>query len=136
MKITVPRIGFMKASKPRRKKVSSLVWLLLFLFVIGILSGMFYLYISKRIDQIKWFFPALFCFIFFLSFSAASFLLNVYRFLIYGIIIAVLIPVGEILFSKGYLSHHGYPVIFGITTTIIIFTGIGKLVTFIKKYPK
>jgi len=136
IKITAPRIGLVKVGKPRRKKLGRLILIMNLILLVGLLLGLPYLYQRVNIYDIEWFFPGVFSLLFLFIFSAAAFFLDVNRFLFYGILIAVFIPVGEILFRKGYLTHHGYPVIFGITTTIMIINGITKLVAFLKKYSK
>ena len=136
IKITTPRIGFMKVGKPRRKRLGRLTLIMNLLLLLGMLLGLPYLYERVDLYQVGWFFPGIFCLLFLFIFSAASFFLDVFRFLIYGVLIAFLIPIGEILFLKGVLTHHGYPVIFGITTSVMITTGTVKLVIFLKKYPK
>ncbi|MBN2030624.1 hypothetical protein JW824_10305 [bacterium] len=136
MKITATRIGFMKVGKTRRKRLRGLILIANFILLVGLLLGLPYLYERVDLYQVEWFFPGFFCLLFLFIFSAASFFLDVFRFFMYGILIAFLIPIGEILFLKGYLTHHGYPVIFGITTSIMVITGMVKLVVFLKKYPK
>jgi hypothetical protein len=45
----------------------------------------------------------------------------------YGVLTALAIPVGEWLWQQGLASHHGYPVVFGTISGIILLIGLGKL---------
>lgn len=132
--ITVPRIGLAKYSPARKTKIRKLHFYLSLMLLAGIFAGLFAFEIGA-VSGAKWFFPALFSFLILFIFSVAGFYLDFPRLFFYGIFISVLVPVGEVLFWNGKVSHHGYPLVFGIASIIIFSYGIFHLVSFLKNYP-
>lgn len=57
-------------------------------------------------------------------FSIPALLLKFRRLYIYGILIAGSPLVGELMYEQFETVHHGYPIVFGITATILILTGL------------
>lgn len=133
-KITVPRIGLAKYSPARKTKIRKLHFYLSMMFLAGIFSGLFAFKIGAA-SMAKWFAPGIFSFLILFVFSVAGFYLDFPRLFFYGIFISVLIPVGEVLFWNGKVSHHGYPMVFGIASIIVFSNGIYHLVKFVKNYP-
>ena len=133
--ITVPRIGLMKAGLKRKTKTSKLLLFFSILLMFGIIAGLlFWLFWQKK--PVKWIAPGVLIALMLSGFTAAGYFLNNTRLFIYGIMIAILIPIGEILFWKGVVSHHGYPLTFGIACSAMIITGIMLLIRFVRKYPR
>ena len=65
------------------------------------------------------------------GFSLASFLLEIPRVFFYGLLLAVAPIVGEALFVRGYASHHGFPIVFGVSSCVILVSGIVRFVRFL-----
>ena len=63
-------------------------------------------------------------------FSAGGYFLDYTPLYVYGILIAVAIPIGEWLYTNAGFSHHGFPVIFGSLAGIICIRGVVKFITF------
>jgi hypothetical protein len=57
-------------------------------------------------------------------FSIAGYLYDLPQLFVYGLLMALGIPVGEWLWQTGYASHHGYPVVFGTITGLIFLRGM------------
>jgi hypothetical protein len=133
--ITIPRTGLMKIGSKRKSKMKKLSLFMSLLLLLGIISAIsFWAYYQKEI--IKWIAPGALIILMLSSFSVAGFLLSINRLFIYGIMIALLVPIGEILFWRGIVTHHGYPLVFGIASSTMIITGIVLLIRFVRKYPK
>ena len=132
---TVPRLGMVRMGEKRRKKVRGLQTVLIFMLVLGLIMGLVVFSFNETLKLINWFFAAIICFVFMFSFTAAAVKFNVRRFQYYGILITMLVPVGEILFRKGLIKHHGIPLAFGTAAVIILVTGIYKFYTFLKHFP-
>ena len=51
---------------------------------------------------------------------------------VYGILIALAIPVGEWLYQTAGFSHHGFPVAFGTLAVIMLARGLYKFITLVR----
>jgi hypothetical protein len=135
MKITVPRIGLMQIGDRRKIKLMKLIFFFSILLLLGIVAGLFFWAYWQK-ELVRWIAPAVLITLMLSSFSVAGYLLSISRLFIYGIKIALLVPIGEILFWRGIVTHHGYPLVFGISCSTMITTGIVLLIRFVRKYPK
>lgn len=59
-----------------------------------------------------------------MGFSVAAYFLNIPRYFVYGLLVAIAPFVGEWLFREGYASHHGFPVAYGATALLIATAGL------------
>ncbi len=134
-KITMPRIGMIKFGGERKTKMVKLSLFFSFLLVIGIIAGQLFWFFSQK-ELVRWTAPAFLILLMLSSFSVTGYFLNIRRLFIYGIMIALLVPIGEILFWRGIVTHHGYPLVFGISCSTMIITGIILLIRFVRKYPR
>jgi MFS family permease len=132
--VVTPRLGMVQFNKKRKSKFKKLILMTNIILVIGVIAGVFFVDLSNL--NIKWLFPATFSLILLVGFSATAYLLDITRFYIYGAINCLAIIVGELLFRFAGASHHGFPVAFGVTSSIMIIVGIVLLIKFIRKYPK
>jgi hypothetical protein len=66
-------------------------------------------------------------------FSMAGYLYDYPLLFIYGVLCALAIPGGEWLWQQGYVSHHGYPVVWGALTAIIFLRGMVKFINLIRR---
>jgi len=133
-RITAPRLGTMKIGEGRKRKLKGLNIILVLIVILGIIAGLIVFRHGPALRRMNWIFPGVICFVFMFTFSFAAVLLNVPRFLFYGTMVVILVPIGEVLFLQGYVAHHGYPLVFGITSLVIVLTGIAHLVLFLQKY--
>jgi hypothetical protein len=132
--VVAPRLGMVQFSKKRKSKFKKLILIINVILVIGIIAGMFFVDLSNL--NIKWLFPATFSLILLIGFSVTAYLLDLTRFYIYGAMNCLAVVVGELLYQFAGAVHHGLPIAFGVTSSIMIIVGIVLLVNFIRKYPK
>lgn len=132
--VVAPRLGMVQFSSKRTSKIKKLSLMTNIILVIGIVAGVFFIDLSKL--PIKWLFPATFSLIVLMGFSAAAYLLDVTRFYIYGAVNSLAVVVGEILYRFAGVAHHGFPLVFGVTSSVIIIIGIVLFVKFLYNYPK
>ena len=125
----------MKIGSERKTKMVKLNLFFLILVLLGIIAG-FLFWMFWQEELVKWIAPGVLITLMLSSFSVAGYLLNISRLFIYGIMIALLVPIGEILFWRGIVTHHGYPLVFGIACSTMIITGFILLVRFVQMYPK
>lgn len=132
--VVAPRLGQANFSKKRNAKLRLLVLVTTIIGVLGIIAGVFFVELSKLNSQ--WLFPALFCLILLISFCAAGYLLDLNRFYGYGALTSLAVVVGELLYQNAGASHHGFPIVFGVTSSSIILAGVILFLNFLHKYPK
>ena len=68
-------------------------------------------------------------------FTAAGYMLDFSFLYVYGILIALALPVGEWLYQNAGFSHHGWPVVFGTLSGIMFARGLYKFITLVKETP-
>ncbi|MGW8143781.1 MAG: hypothetical protein ACWGN2_05260 [Anaerolineales bacterium] len=128
-----PRKGAVEYGSHRKRKLSFFSWLMLgvniVFFVIGLAVG-FVLPINLGLGVMIPFSVMVLAF-----FSLAGYFLEVSRFYVYGLMIAVGPFIGEWLYQTLNVSHHGYPIIFGIYTAVIFLIGLIKLIKFLRDNP-
>ena len=123
-----------KFANKRKTKMVKLSFFFSILLIIGLFTGQLFLSFSQN-EFVKWTAPAFLILLMLSSFSVTGYLLNISRLFIYGIMITFLGTIGEILFWRSIVTHHGYPLVFGIPCGTMIITGIILLIHFVKKYP-
>jgi len=132
--VVAPRLGMVQFSKKRKSKFKNLILMTNIILVIGIIAAAFFVDLSNL--NIKWLFPATFSLMILIGFSVAGYMLDLIRFYIYGAMNSLAVVAGELLYKFAGVSHHGFPLAFGVTSSIMIIVGIVLLVNFIRKYPK
>lgn len=132
--VVAPRLGMVQFSQKRKSKFKKLIFMTNIILVIGIIAGAFFVDLSHL--KIKWLFPATFSLILLIGFSVAAYLLDLARYYVYGAMNSLAVIVGELLYQFAGASHHGFPMAFGVTSIIMIVTGIILLIKFIRKHPK
>jgi len=70
-----------------------------------------------------------------IGFSTAAYFLDFPRLYVYGLLGALGAPIGEWLYQNMGVSHHGYPIVFGILAGVMILTGLVTFVRFLKNNP-
>lgn len=132
--VVTPRLGIVQFSKNRKSKLRIVILMMNIILVIGIIAAVFFVDLSCL--NIQWLFPATFSLILLIGFSAAAYFLDLIRFYIYGAMNSLAVVVGELLYQFAGAVHHGFPIAFGITSSIMIIVGTVLFVEFVKKYPK
>ncbi len=129
--ITAPRLGFVQFAERRKSGIKKIVLFFNISLVLGAVAGL----LVFHMRGIGWLYPAVFCAIVAIGSSAAAYYMNYLRFLAYGFLVVVSIITGELLYIHAGVAHHGYPIVFGVTSAIMIICGIYSLVRFLRKYP-
>ena len=82
-----------------------------------------------------WVFPISFGLIVLALFSLLAYAVSIPRFFFYGLLLAVSSLIGELLFRQGLVTHHGFPVIFGIAAVAIALLGLIRLGRILRSNP-
>ncbi len=69
------------------------------------------------------------------GFSAAAFLLDYPRLYVYGILLFAALPLGEWLYQNRGAAHHGYPLVFGAVSALMILAGLAQFAWMLKTNP-
>jgi len=96
--------------------------------VLGILS-------AANFSVPGWIHVARFSLIVLVGSTLAAYMLGFTWLYIYGVLIALSPLLGEWLYVRLGVPHHGYPVTFGITTAVTLLVGLVKLYRLVRDYP-
>jgi hypothetical protein len=128
-----PRVGVVAFGAWRRTRMLrfNLVMLVagIAAFVLAILSALSFG------DAPGWMYTARFGLIVLIGFSVAAYFLEFAALYLYGALIALALPVGELLWVHLGVPHHGYPISFGLTAAFLILVGLVKLTRLLRTYP-
>ncbi len=127
-----PRAGVVNYGSMRKRKLTLFTGIMLALNVIFFFLGLLAFSIP---GSPGWTSVIPFAAIVLVGFSLAGYFLDVNRFFLYGILLSAGFFIGEWLYQSYGASHHGYPIVFGISTGIIFFIGMFKLITFVQGNP-
>lgn len=130
--IVAPRAGRVTMSRARRKRMS---WTFFTLFVVHFGAQIAGYDLLELAEDPDWATAVQFGILAFALFAIPAFLLKFRRLLVYGIMVAVSPLASELLYRQWDVVHHGYPVAFGTTGTIIIVTGVILFVRVLRSSP-
>jgi hypothetical protein len=128
-RFVTPRIGSVKWGAMRAKKLRTGNIILLVINLVFLALGVvaFMLPIGSG-----WMMSILFGVMMLILFSAAGYMLDFNSLYVYGILLALAMPVGEWLYQNAGFSHHGYPVVFGCLSGIMFLRGLSTFINFLK----
>ena len=129
-----PRSGVVKYGPMRRKKMTLFTGIMLALNVIFVILGMF-AFAFFMPQSSDWTRTIPLSAMLLISFSLAGYFLDITRFYVYGLMLAGGFFLGEWLYQTYGVSHHGIPLVFGISAAIIFLTGLIKLIKFLQDNP-
>jgi hypothetical protein len=131
-RVVTPRIGSVKWGEMRKKKLRTWTTILLVINVIFLFLGVvsFFRPIASGYTVSIGFSVTVL-----ILFTAAGYMLDFGFLYVYGILIALAIPVGEWLYQNAGFSHHGFPVVFGTFSGIMFVRGLYKIITLVKETP-
>jgi hypothetical protein len=128
-----PRIGVVRYGAVRRTRLLRFTVVMLclnfFSLFLGSLAGAFFGAVSG------WVINTVFGLLLLNFFSITAYFLDMPRFYLYGIITALSPLVGEFLYTVYKVPHHGYPVTFGISSMVMIMTGLVIFVRLLRDNP-
>jgi hypothetical protein len=129
-RFVVPRVGVVRLGSYRQARLRRLTVVLFVINVLALGAGTFF---ALRFEAVGALAPVIvLSLILLVGFSLAAYSLNIPRFFLYGLLLAVGPYVGEWLWRRGYASHHGYPVVFGIAAAAIAAVGLIKLLALVR----
>ncbi|UCC83962.1 MAG: hypothetical protein JSW46_03235 [Gemmatimonadota bacterium] len=129
-RLLVPRIGVVRLGPYRQARLRRLSVALLIVNVVALAAGTFF---AVRFEAVGGLAPVIFLsFILLVGFSLAAYSLDIPRFFLYGLVLAVGPFIGEWLWRKGYASHHGWPVVFGTAAALMVAVGLIKLIAVVR----
>jgi hypothetical protein len=131
--VVTPRIGIVKFGQFRKRKLTKLTFVMLIVNIVAFIIGIFFaLDFNVKSGALSTYFSG---FIILVIFSIAAYFLNLTRLFIYGLLFLLSLFVGEWLFANYKISHHGFPITFGITAGIIIITGLAIFFRLLRENP-
>lgn len=129
-----PRVGIVKFGDWRKKKLMRFNIAMLVAFSVALILGVLSF---ASFDLVPgWVHATRFSFVVLLLCGMAAYLLNFTRLYLYGLLMALSPLVGEWLWAHMGVPHHGFPVTFGVTSGIIIITGVVKFLRLMGSYPR
>jgi hypothetical protein len=129
VRVIAPRVGVVEFARPRRQRLMLLATVMLVVNVAALIAG---IVVAVREPVMQGpIVPLMLSLIVLFGFSVAAFVLQIPRVFLYGLLLAVAPMVGEALFLRGYASHHGFPVVFGVSAVVIAVGGLLRFVRFL-----
>jgi hypothetical protein len=128
-----PRIGVVKFGAVRIARLKKFNLIMLVALTVALLLGVLSAVDFERVPG--WVHSARFGLVFLIGFSLAGYFLNINRLYLYGVLIALAPPVGEWLYATRGASHHGIPITFGFTGSVMILTGIVFFIRLLRDHP-
>jgi hypothetical protein len=120
--VVAPRVGVVRFGRARKARLARFTVVMLVVNVGALILGFVAAANVGRVPGQM--ISSVFGLILLVGFSTAAFFLDLGRLYVYGLLLGLSPFAGEWLFSRGYASHHGFPVTFGTTAVIMIVTGL------------
>ena len=120
--VVAPRIGLVRFSLARKAKLGRLQILLLGISIGALTLGVFPVEESNYL--VNWPNAFIFAPMALIGFCIAAYFLDFRRLYAYGVLVASSPLIGELLYRHWSAPHHGFPITFGVTATIMILTGL------------
>jgi hypothetical protein len=131
--VVKPRLGMVKFGPARTSRLKRFTLGMLAVNIIALILGLIF---ALQPDAISGITPTVFFGVISLvGFSAAAYFLDFPRLYIYGLLTFLAFPIGEWLYTDHNASHHGFPIVFGSISTLIILTGLWAFVRFLRRNP-
>jgi hypothetical protein len=130
-RLVVPRVGQVRFGSYRTTRLRRFTVVMLVMNLAAVVLG---LVAFTAFEQMRtlWAIPIGFFLTVLLFSSMAAYFLEIPRFFLYGIVLAVGSLVGEWLWRQEYASHHGYPLVFGVAAGLIAAVGMVKFASLIR----
>ncbi len=131
VRVIEPRIGTVEFARPRRRRMVALTVVMLVANIVALVLGFVAATRTPVLEgPIVSFGMSM---VLLVGFSLASFALEIPRVFFYGLLLAAAPLIGEALFVRGWASHHGFPVVFGVASVVILVSGVVRFVRFLPR---
>jgi hypothetical protein len=130
--VVVPRIGVVKFGPLRKTRLMKFTLIMLVINFLALVLGLVVAFSFRRSGVIYPFTLGLFLLF---GFSLAAYFLDLNRLYVYALLLAISPLIGEWLWQRGLVTHHGYPTTFGVVSAIMILTGVVIFVRLLQKNP-
>jgi hypothetical protein len=131
--VVTPRIGLVKFGPDRRAKLMKFTVLMLIINIVAFILGLVMAINFGRVSgQMITF---IFSLIFLSVFTIAAYYLDYSRLYIYGLLVGLSPLVGEWLYNHVNAAHHGLPIAFGATASIMILVGFVVFIRLLRDNP-
>jgi hypothetical protein len=125
-RVVVPRVGVVRFGAERQARMRRLTAVMLVVNVVALGFGVFAaLRSSTQGYELA---PIGLALVLLVGFSAAAHLLEIPRYFLYGGLLFLAPLVGEELWQRGLVTHHGFPVVFGVAVVAILAGGLTRFV--------
>jgi hypothetical protein len=131
--VVMPRIGTVTFGQARKAKLANFNFVMLVANVTAIIMGFVAALNSGSIPGQM--ISIIFGMILLMGFSMAAYLLDFNRLYVYGLLAGLSPVVGEWLWTRGYATHHGFPITFGTAAGIMILVGLTVFVRLLHDNP-
>jgi len=130
---TRPRMGLVRFGPKRKARLTKILAMATALLTVGLVVGVV---ASMSSTPSGWVYPAAFSAVLLVGFSVGAYFLDFPRLYLYGALLALCLPVGEILFRYAGAAHHGWPATFGVSAAVMLLIGVTLFARFVRKYPR
>ncbi|MBN1894562.1 hypothetical protein JW906_08705 [bacterium] len=135
-RVVIPRLGHVQFGPERKARIRRTLIFLLGANILSFIAGLvFSVRISSGFMPSPWTVSTVLALFLVAAFSAAGLMMQLNRFFIYGLGTGLAALAGEWLFQRRMASHHGFPVVFGAASVILIGIGVLQFMHFLHHHP-
>jgi hypothetical protein len=140
-RIVIPRVGTVRFGSERRQRLHRFALVMLGVNAAAALLGL----IVTAGVQMNWLefgsdpgnigYPVILAIVILAGFTAAAYMLNIPRYYLYGLMLAIAPVIGEWLWRNDLAAHHGYPIAFGVASAVMFVAGITRFGVHLRQHP-
>lgn len=120
--VVAPRIGAVQFSRARRTKLTRFTLVMVVANILALTLGIAALVFTGMRGGPT--LLVLFGLVWLVAFGLAGYLLDISRFYVYGLLLAIAPLVGEWLYNNAGATHHGFPITYGFVAGVMILVGV------------
>ena len=119
--VVVPRVGIVTFTRARRQRV---YWVFFSVFAVNFGARFLGFDLLELLESPGWAATTRFGIQALALFGIPAFFLRFRRLYVYGVLVAGSPVIGELLYRHWSAPHHGFPIVFGTTATIMVLAGL------------
>lgn len=131
--LVAPRLGSVTFGKARQQKMRSFNMVMIAINLLALALGILAFLTQGILPQAG--FPSLLGLLLLVGFSVSAYLLEFPRLYLYGLLLFAAPLVGEWLYANYGAAHHGFPIVFGFCTAVMILVGLGIFIRLLVQNP-